>query len=97
MSADSWSTCPRCYDRAKTASDKERVRVMALYGTVPVDEFDAARHALKTPTPDEFVTFREDYEFWGADTGEIQASYRGGCGVCGLAVELTASKRFYPT
>lgn len=68
---------------------------MALYGSLPVEEFDAKRVALKTPEPEDFRTLREDYEFYGAEEGEVQADYSGSCSACGLGVELKAHKRFW--
>jgi len=95
MSADNWTVCPRCFDNAQREADEAKVEVMGLYGTIPVEEFDARRKALVEPNAADFATFREDYEFYGASEGEVQASYSGGCGKCGLSAELTASKRFW--
>lgn len=95
MSADNWTHCPRCLSQAKRAKDEERRAILVLYGTIPVEEFDAKREAFQDLNIDEYVTFREDYEFYDADTGEVRASYRGACTSCGLNVELTASKRFW--
>lgn len=68
---------------------------MDSYGKVPVEEFDAAREALVDPTRDNFHTFREDYEFWGAEDGEVHGQYKGRCTVCGLEARLELSKRFW--
>lgn len=96
MSADNWTTCPRCFDAAKTAAEAEREQVMALYGILSVEEFDRERAALKTPTASEFQTFREDYEFWGSDDGVLRVSYSGRCTNCDLSVTLTDEKTFWP-
>jgi hypothetical protein len=96
MSADNWAVCPRCFDGAQRKADEEKVAVMGTYGTVPVEEFDAAREALVEPKPDDFRTFREDYEFYGAETGVVKVNYRGACTVCGLGVELVDSRKFWP-
>lgn len=69
---------------------------MGLYGTIPVDEFDIARDSLVEPRSADFVTFREDYEFSGADEGVVYADYRGACTSCGLSVEIKESKKFWP-
>lgn len=69
---------------------------MESYGKVPVEEFDAARERLVDPSADDFHTFREDYEFWGAEDGEVHALYKGRCTVCSLATKLELSKRFWP-
>jgi hypothetical protein len=96
MSADNWTTCPRCFADARDAFEVERERVASLYGQVPVEEFDAARAALVEPKADDFVTFREDYEWYGASTGEVSGSYRGGCSKCGLNTEVETTRRFWP-
>lgn len=95
MSADNWTHCPRCTDEARKAVAAEHDRVMALYGTVSVEEFDRQRAALE-PVKVE-ATFREDYEFWGAEEGTVHASYRGTCTGCGLRVELRTEKTFWPS
>lgn len=96
MSADAWSTCPRCFHKAEEEHRKEVADVMALYGQVPVEEFDAKRAELPdAPRPQHFETFREDYEFWGADTGTLEVSYKGRCTKCGLGVELRDSRPFF--
>jgi hypothetical protein len=95
MSADNWSVCPRCFSRAQKEAREKWENVMALYGQIPVDEFDRKRATLTEPKADSFITFREDYEFYGADEGEIHADYGGECSACGLSVTLKASKRFW--
>jgi hypothetical protein len=68
---------------------------MASYGVVPPEEFDAAREALEPVDEEVYRTFREDYEFSGAETGEVTAFYGGECSSCGLSAELRATKRFW--
>lgn len=90
MSADNWAVCPRCLRRARARHESEERRVQALYGQIPVEEFDAERASLKPVNEDEYRTFREDYEFWvTADTGEWFASYSGECSTCHLAHQFT--------
>ena len=88
MSADNWAICPRCIKRATREHDEQVATVMATYGQVSVDEFDAARAALKDVDPEAFRTFREDYEFYGAEDGEVTASYSGHCAKCGLGLDF---------
>lgn len=95
MSADNWEVCPRCFKRAKREYEAEVERVSGLYGKVQVEMFDEARTALKEPDAEDFRTFREDYEFYGADEGEVHASYKGSCSKCDLSAELSESRRFY--
>jgi hypothetical protein len=96
MSASNWAICPQCLDKARKKADEDKQAVMAMYGQVPVEEFDAAREALTEPEPNDFRTFREDYEFYGAREGTVHATYEGGCTVCDLHVELVAEKQFWP-
>lgn len=95
MSADNWAVCPRCWARAKAKADDEAETVRSLYGTVPVEEFDELRAGLVRPDPEDYATFREDYEFYGADEGEVTAEYKGHCNVCDLGAELHHSVRFW--
>jgi hypothetical protein len=81
---------------ATEAHNAEYKRIMGLYGSVPVEEFDALRAGLADLDAESYRTLREDYEFWGASDGEVQADYRCSCTVCGLSGELKASKRFWP-
>lgn len=95
MSADNWTTCPKCLAEAMRAADAEREAVMALYGSIPVDEFDAKRAALTTVDAETYCTLREDYEFYGAGEGEICWAYTCRCTTCGLGTNVKGARRFY--
>lgn len=90
MSADNWAICPRCHRRhfEKLRAGAERVK--AAYGQVPVEDWDQMRtqqeEAEATPLQ---ATFREDYEFYGAEKGEVISSYSGRCTACGLSLHFT--------
>lgn len=88
MSADNWAVCPRC---ERTRQDKlaaDRTAVADMYGKVPVAAFDYARETLAVLEAKEPAqTFREDYEFYGAEEGVLCISYFGWCEVCGLKFE----------
>lgn len=96
MSANNWAICPKCLAGARAFEQQARANVAALYGTVSVAEFDAAREAVQAVDPEKFQTFREDYEFYGAETGELIATYSGSCTECGLSCNLNVGKRFWP-
>lgn len=96
MSADNWAVCPRCLTEATNVHATEEARIAGLYGQVPVGEFDAERAALAEVDPEKFRTFREDYDFYGAEEGEVRAKYSGGCKTCGLSVSFEKTKRFWP-
>lgn len=91
MSADNWAHCPRCTRRGTERLEARETAVQALYGTVPVNEFDNARRELQAEK-DKFArrdpTFREDYEIYGAETGVVTVSYSGSCRECGLQLEF---------
>lgn len=88
MGADNWAICPRCLRRARKEHDERVAAVAALYGKVPVEEFDAERAALGDVDPEDFRTYREDYEFYGAESGEVTASYGGVCETCDLRLDF---------
>ena len=92
MSADNWAICPRCIKRARQRHDAEVATVVATYGKVPVEDFDAARAAIADVKPEDFRTFREDYEFYGAESGEVVAAYSGHCEECGLGLDFEARR-----
>jgi hypothetical protein len=90
MSASNWTQCPRCEQRRQVSLEAERIEISQVYGKVPVEEFDLRRKAYEErlrerPEP----TFREDYEIYGADTGELHIRYGGGCVICGLTHEFS--------
>lgn len=89
MSASNWAVCPRCFSRARAAEAEQLAAVMATYGKVPVEEFDQARAAVTTPSPEDFCTFREDYEIFGAKEGTVVVDYSGSCRQCGLELSFT--------
>lgn len=85
MSADNWAVCPRCEIGRQARIAEAEDEVAAAYGKVAIERWDemrAAAEALKA-APAQY-TFREDYEFWGAEEGELNISYSGGCRECGL-------------
>lgn len=95
MSADNWAICPRCVNEAIEAFAAERAQVMASYGQIPLEEFDAARAALARPEPEDFRTFREDYEFYGAESGIIHISYSGHYSKCDLGLDIEDRRKFW--
>lgn len=96
MSANNWAVCPKCVAEAKREADEAHAKVYVQYGKVSLGEFDRLRVDLETVDPEDFRSFREDYEFYGAEEGEIQVSYSGNCSQCGLRTNLKTSKKFWP-
>lgn len=62
--------------------------VQALYGKVPLEQFDRARLTLTNLASDSKDTFRENYEIYGAQTGVVTVSYSGKCQVCQLSLRF---------
>ncbi len=92
MSADNWSQCPRCTATAQAELEARHAAIQSTYGKIPVAEFDAARQELaddRTAFERQDPTFREDYGFYGADTGVVTADYSGQCKKCGLKLVFT--------
>lgn len=94
MSADNWDVCPKCVHEAIVAAEKAAAKVQALYGKVPVEEFDARRAALKPVNTSDYRTFREDYDI-GIDDGAVYVNYRGHCSVCGLKASVQENHPFW--
>ncbi len=96
MSANYWAICPRCKNRAIRERSAISDQVREAYGNVPVEEWEALSNRVRAPLDEEtFRTFREDYEFYGAEEGTIIASYGGSCDVCGLSAELHSETPFW--
>lgn len=90
MSADNWTTCPRCTKRREAEIEKAEIDVAASYGKVALDDWEEMRRRksdLIARKPDH--TLREDYEFHGADEGEVVAEYSASCDTCDLRVSFT--------
>lgn len=88
MSANNWAICPRCMRRAYQNADRELSAVMASYGKVSVEEFNRTRDSVKSVREEDYRTFREDYEIYGAEIGTVQVGYSGNCGVCDLTLNF---------
>jgi hypothetical protein len=87
VSADNWAVCPRCDQRHEAEVEAKFKAVDDAYGKVPMAEFTemtAAARAFSQTKVD--PTFREDYEFYGAEDGVVVAAYRGQCTVCALSL-----------
>ena len=92
MSADNWAQCPRCKARHQQALKDMRTKFAALYGTVPIEEFEQHRDLLATTEATKLQeTLREDYEIYGAEDGVVEVRYACTCKTCGLASEFRYS------
>jgi hypothetical protein len=96
MSADNWAVCPRCLHSAKSWLEAKKAEVRERYGRITIEEWAELSTMLDEEVDEDAVrTFREDYEFYGAETGTLEISYRGECTKCGLKHEHEDSKTFW--
>jgi hypothetical protein len=83
MSADNWTTCPRCKAKAE-ADDKGKIDAAAkAYGKVSAEEYEKLVADARSPAQFDTDTLREDYEI-GVHNGEFSVSYGCSCNVCGF-------------
>lgn len=93
MSADSWSTCPKC-SRDGLAHIRNRALIAGKeardsYGKVSPDEYAqlSAKNARLEKEIDNFdagETLREDYHFFMSRMGKFSSFYQGSC-QCGFS------------
>mgnify|MGYP001563408306 CR=1 FL=1 len=96
MSADNWAICPKCKHEAEKELAVLAQQVAEGYGVLPIDEFDTLRTKLAGGIDEESLrTYREDYEFYGAEDGVITASYSGHCDKCKVGLDFEEKRGFY--
>lgn len=98
MSADNWTTCPKCKSNKEDVIKKTRLEAEKSYGKVTSDKFLSLINDIsneENKEPDE--TLREDYEI-GMDEGKsFSINYRASCSACefkynydyGISIPLT--------
>lgn len=100
MSADNWARCPKCADETRAEIAGAFAAADGAYGKVSVAEYtsmvERAKQMAAEAEGDMNRTFREDYEFYGAESGMVHGTYRGSCKVCGLSVKMDHYQEFYP-
>lgn len=109
MSADNWANCPRCIKLDQDEISEMRQNILDQYGKITVEAYEKllvqyheemknleSKH-LEYQQSDysKYSTFREDYEFYGAETGTLEISYSGQCTKCGLKLQFKEEKEFY--
>ncbi|MFO0801449.1 MAG: hypothetical protein U0804_28620 [Gemmataceae bacterium] len=88
MSADNWTTCPRCVKRAQKAAEKLKADAAAAYGKVSEAVYtDMKERAAKGPEKVK-QHFREDYEQGVDADGRLYVIYHGWCEDCGYGVDF---------
>jgi hypothetical protein len=92
MSADNWAKCPRCQKALDGTVDTLTRRLADEYGKVSAAEYTDLQNRLAEAVVKANAgshTFREDYEIFGAEDGEVTVSYSGSCSVCGASLSFT--------
>jgi hypothetical protein len=91
VSADNWATCPVCFRKALDKQEQAVKEAAAAYGVVPAEEYEgllAASRVVPDPEDEQYQTFREDYEIWGASTGTVKVDYSGHCDKCNTGLDF---------
>ena len=93
MSADNWGVCPRCWKKAQTEYASLVASLDSAYGTVPLAVFDDMRKQVQNGLDEEdFLTFREDYEFYVRDE-LLHIRYSGWCQKCGCGIDVEDTRK----
>lgn len=96
MSADNWTKCPRCKANYQTEYVKAVNDIDSQYGKLDKNEWLSRYEQLQRRAEPNNNTFKEDYEFYGAETGTLSIRYTGRCTECNLFLEFNHDIRFYP-
>ena len=97
MLANNWTVCPRCFDKAMMPWREEAEKVYKLYGIITWEEFIAALDQLpEKPSVQGSFTFKEEYDFHGAENGVVTWKYSGSCTKCKISVSGSGELPFYP-
>lgn len=92
MSAANWAKCPCCQKALDGTVDTLTRRLADEYGKVSAAEYTELQNRLAEAVVKARVgseTFREDYEIYGAENGEVTVSYSGSCSTCGAHLAFT--------
>ncbi len=84
MSADNWTTCPKCAQIKTRESETALAKAKKMYGKVPADEYLKLVKDAETLSPAKQSaeeTLREDYEI-GVRDGVFIVSFGCSCFVC---------------
>lgn len=83
MSADNWTTCPRCKRKHDEKLAADRAKLDKSYGKVPAANYMADLKAMELRERAEMPnTLREDYELGTNEDGTFSVNYRCSCSTC---------------
>lgn len=94
MSADNWTKCWKCIEKALDRSEQAAAKCEAAYGKVAEAEYkalceaaDKAEYDAENPGD----TLREDYDIEMNDDGTLEIEYFCRCSQCGFCWSYTHS------
>ena len=86
MSADNWTTCPRCKVRSDIGIIASRQMVKDKYGKIPLEEWEEMKRSSDRSSNVMIdSTFREDYQIGMYEDGKFFVIYSGQCSKCNYA------------
>lgn len=94
MSADNWTTCPKCKWNEEKKKEKDIKKLNKYYGKIPASEFAEKYKKINEPILID-CTLREDYEI-GISDGLFEGEYRASCSECKFSFEWKDSKIVFP-
>jgi hypothetical protein len=98
MSADGWDTCPRCENDSAEKIKELELALADAYGNIELEDWLAMKEETKANIQwleSQEETWRENYEFYGANTGTLSIRYGAYCTKCGLEFEYEEDVEFY--
>ena len=92
MSANNWTTCPKCKAAHDAAVANAMRKAQSSYGKVSQEKYAAnLRHAQMLELTACEDTLREDYEI-GIDGDTFEVSYRASCDRCDFRFDFRETK-----
>ena len=90
MSADNWTLCPICLEKAATDFKELQKRVETDYGKIPATEYLALVEKAENE-PDVANSLREDWNIETTPDGDLELDYRCSFSVCGWQRKVKAN------
>ena len=84
MSADNWTTCPKCQIEVEAKTWKRVKKANEAYGKVDAAEYLRLLNHANEPIPEE-LSLREDYELGMGADGIFSVGYSCSCRQCGFS------------
>lgn len=82
MSANNWTTCPKCKDRAATKQAQAAMDAAEAYGKVTIAQYEHLKLQIVEAAKFDRETMREDYELGVDQNGRFYVDYSCSCQTC---------------